>query len=84
MNQAERDAYNVGPWRVNRVQCFSCKAIVDSVNKNDFNYCRCGKIAVDGGSWYLRRVRKSWAKYRELSVEYADVIDVCAPIEIRV
>ena len=41
---------------VNQLQCNSCKDIITSYHTHDFKYCKCGKIAVDGGREYLRRV----------------------------
>ena len=40
---------------VNRIQCNKCKDIIESTSTHDFNFCRCGAVAVDGGKDYLRR-----------------------------
>ena len=40
----------------NKVQCLRCLDIIESVSVHDFKYCSCGKVAVDGGKCYLRRV----------------------------
>ena len=47
---------------VNRIQCNKCKDIIESTSIHDFNFCRCGAVAVDGGKDYLRRCgnREDW------------------------
>ena len=39
----------------NRATCNLCKETIESVHRNDFKFCRCGAIFVDGGKDYLRR-----------------------------
>lgn len=41
---------------LNRIQCNECKDIITSYHTHDFNWCKCGKTAVDGGTDYLKRV----------------------------
>ena len=50
----------------NRIKCVSCKQIIESVYRHDFVQCKCGKIAVDGGKDYLRRLGER-NEYIELS-----------------
>lgn len=52
---------------VNKVRCKSCDDIIESKHRHDFVYCKCGKIAVDGGKEYLRRVG-DLKNYEDLSV----------------
>ena len=39
----------------NRAKCLGCGKTVESKHRHDFVYCKCGKIAVDGGLSYLKR-----------------------------
>ena len=39
----------------NRIQCKYCGDIIESISVHDLKFCRCGKVAVDGGREYLRR-----------------------------
>jgi hypothetical protein len=38
----------------NRIRCKKCNDIIESVHVHDFNYCKCGKVFVDGGREYGR------------------------------
>jgi hypothetical protein len=40
----------------NKIQCNTCKDIIESTHRHDFVRCSCESIAVDGGKSYLRRV----------------------------
>lgn len=42
--------------RTNKIKCRKCGDIIESINVQDFNWCSCGAVAVDGGREYLRRV----------------------------
>jgi hypothetical protein len=55
----------------NKLQCNACKDIIESLNRHDFKYCRCGAIAVDGGKSYLRRAG-AIGNYTELSETYEE------------
>lgn len=71
---AERKLLQAGEWRINRVRCNKCEDIITSNNRHDFNYCKCNNIAVDGGSWYLKRVGDIRDdSYEELSEKYEDL-----------
>lgn len=52
---------------VNKIRCNKCGDIIESVSDHDFEFCKCGAVAVDGGHDYLRRCgnREDW---EELSV----------------
>ncbi|WP_446686406.1 DUF7695 domain-containing protein [Paenibacillus eucommiae] len=41
---------------VNKVRCKQCLQEVVSETTHDFQKCKCGKVGVDGGKSYLRRV----------------------------
>ena len=40
----------------NLARCRLCGTIIESTHRHDYVTCNCGKIAVDGGKAYLRRV----------------------------
>lgn len=40
----------------NAARCLSCAEVIESKSRHDFKWCGCGKIAVDGGLEYIRRV----------------------------
>lgn len=69
--KSERDRLGVGDWYINAVECTKCGDTPRSRNRHDFRYCKCGSIAVDGGSWYLRRVG-DLDRYIDKSVRYDD------------
>ena len=43
---------------INKIQCKHCGDIIESKTTHDFKMCSCGKVGVDGGPDYLRRVGK--------------------------
>lgn len=51
----------------NKIQCKYCKDIIISENRHDFKWCKCNKVAVDGGKDYLRRCFNKKDDYIELS-----------------
>ena len=40
----------------NAVECNKCGEYIYSSHRHDYKTCKCGNIAVDGGTSYLRRV----------------------------
>jgi len=40
----------------NELLCKKCNDVIWSKYRHDFKYCKCGSVAVDGGTDYLRRV----------------------------
>ena len=40
----------------NCIKCNYCGDIIESKSVHDFVFCKCGKVAVDGGHEYLKRV----------------------------
>jgi len=50
----------------NRIKCLACNEVIESFTRHDFKFCGCGKIAVDGGKDYLKRVG-DLEGYEELS-----------------
>lgn len=39
----------------NRIRCKHCNEIIESKHRHDYVSCDCGKVAVDGGVFYLKR-----------------------------
>ena len=40
----------------NKIKCINCGDILESKTPNDFKRCSCGKVAIDGGHEYLKRI----------------------------
>lgn len=40
----------------NGARCSHCGDEVESTHRHDFKWCRCGKLGVDGGHDYIRRI----------------------------
>lgn len=69
MSPEERIKMDVGDWYTNQIKCLNCGWYIRSKNRHDFVYCKCKEVAVDGGSWYLKRIG-NLKNYEELSVGY--------------
>lgn len=56
---------------VNKIRCKRCNDVIESTHRHNFMVCKCGAVAVDGGTDYLKRSgnREDW---EELS-EYKEV-----------
>ena len=50
----------------NKIQCLVCGDIIESTHMHHFVRCKCGKVAVDGGHDYLKRIGRS-ELWKELS-----------------
>lgn len=74
MPQKQRRKLGVGDWWMNSAQCTECQRVMISRNRHDFVTCVCGKLSIDGGSWYLRRVGEA-SVCKDLSVKYDEVRD---------
>ena len=58
--------------KTNKIKCNYCGDIIVSENRHDFKFCSCGKVAVDGGTDYLKRsYTNSTDDFTELT-EYID------------
>ena len=55
--------------RTNKVRCKHCGDVIESKHRHDFVWCKCGKVAVDGGLSYLKRAFQTHPDddYEELS-----------------
>jgi hypothetical protein len=60
----------------NRVKCRKCGDIIESKTRHDYVTCKCGAVAVDGGSSYMRRTG-SPADIEELEEWPKDSKDMC-------
>lgn len=62
----------------NKIQCIHCQDIIESVLRCGWVACSCNKVAVEGGSCYLRRSSSSREDWVELSeYRYEDENDNC-------
>ena len=58
--------------KINKIKCNDCGDMIVSEHTHDFKFCSCRKVAVDGGTEYLRRCYKnSTDDFTELT-EYMD------------
>ena len=66
-----RERFNTGDILENAAECLKCGDYIRSNNRHDFKYCKCGSIAVDGGSWYVKRIGDP-ANMKNIIVPYND------------
>ncbi len=52
----QRLKFDIGDIFINGAVCLICHKFIRSMDRHDYRICRCGAVAVDGGSWYARRV----------------------------
>jgi predicted RNA-binding Zn-ribbon protein involved in translation (DUF1610 family) len=55
----------------NAIRCKSCGDEIESRHVHDFRSCKCGKVSIDGGLAYARRLYSSSDHFEELST-YAE------------
>lgn len=67
--EAQRRKFNIGNIFINGAVCLKCKEFIRSKHEHDFRTCKCGAVAVDGGSWYAKRVFKK-------QTDFIDVIEM--------
>lgn len=73
MSLEERRKIHVGDIWINAVKCKKCGEVIRSKNRHDFRWCSCKSVAVDGGSWYTKRVFTEPNCYEELSESFDDI-----------
>lgn len=58
MPSAERRKLDVGDIYMNvaKHNVEGCGWIIRSKNRHDYRTCKCGKLSIDGGSWYHKLV----------------------------
>lgn len=66
-----RDTKYIGDVFKNTAKCLICMDVITSTHKHDFVTCSCGNLAVDGGSWYPRRLFAEPNSYEDM-IEYYD------------
>lgn len=44
----------MGKILVNKIRCKRCGEVIESTDRHDFKFCKCGAVAVDGGTDYLK------------------------------
>lgn len=50
----------------NRAKCKICNEILESFHQHDYVSCKCGEIAIDGGTQYFRCSAKNWDNFLRL------------------
>jgi len=55
MSIEDRRKLDVGDIWSNSIRCKKCMDVIRSKNRHHMQYCKCGSVFVDGGSWYSRR-----------------------------
>lgn len=54
----QRKKFDIGNVFINAIVCKKCGSYIRSKNRHDFKWCKCKSVAVDGGSWYMKRLGK--------------------------
>lgn len=49
-----RREFDIGDIFENTIECKLCGYIIRSKNRHDYRKCKCGAVAIDGGSWYSK------------------------------
>lgn len=57
------------PIKTNKIQCKFCGDIIESKSVHDFKFCKCKRVAIDGGHDYLKRSFQKIDDFLELSEE---------------
>lgn len=58
----------------NRAKCKLCGDIIESIHTHDYQMCKCGEIAVDGGKDYHRCLAKSWENFLRIDDDGNEII----------
>jgi len=69
----ERKRLGIGNIWLNRAKCKKCGDIIQSDNRHDFVQCKCGRISVDGGSWYTKRSCAKPDDFEDMSIMYNNI-----------
>lgn len=65
-----RRKYNIGDIFLNQAKCLKCGDVITSSHRHDFATCSCKSLAVDGGSWYTKRLFNRMDEWEDMSVQY--------------
>jgi len=57
----------------NKIQCRHCNDIIESVHRHNFKSCSCGKVSVDGGKDYLRRLFPEGSNPEDHYIEMSEI-----------
>lgn len=57
----------------NSAHCLTCGDEIVSAHRHDYVTCSCGRIAVDGGLAYVRRVIAADAHWEDTSIDEDDL-----------
>lgn len=57
-----------------RIRCKRCGDVIQSMYTYDFKYCKCGSVAIDSGSDYLRVLHNG--EYDQVVEELDNVIEI--------
>lgn len=77
--EAVRREYNIGNIFLNQAKCLLCGDVITSNHRHDFVWCSCKSLAVDGGSWYTKRLFNKMDEWVDMSISYEQ--DVASSIE---
>jgi hypothetical protein len=69
-SQEERRYFYIGNIFENKAKCLKCGDVIISKNVHDYSQCKCGNLAVDGGSWYAKRTYHEENSYEDMIVYY--------------
>ena len=64
-----RRKIHIGDVRSNEIKCNKCWEVIRSKNVHNMQRCKCWSVAVDWGSWYLKR-SGNLEDYEELFINY--------------
>ena len=67
----------------NQAECLNCGDKPFSATRHDYKFCECGNISVDGGMDYLHHSYKEKEAYKNISIEWDDILvkDMCLELE---
>lgn len=67
-----RRKHNVGDIFENQIKCMKCGDVIRSKNLHDYVECGCKSCAVDGGSWYGKRIIAEDVGFIDMTTYYDD------------
>lgn len=65
----------------NSARCLHCGEEIESTHRHDFKWCRCGKLGVDGGHDYIRRVGSFGQDTSIIAIREADDPDAADAVD---
>lgn len=61
---------------MSKIKCLLCNDIIESKYRHDFKWCKCGKVAIDGGNDYLK------ITYPGTTIDDVEIIERADPSKI--